>query len=47
MFLVLHIDDGLITARNQYDIDVILKDLNQEFEKVYSPVGMFLGLHIE
>ncbi|KAJ3622463.1 hypothetical protein MTP99_002971 [Tenebrio molitor] len=47
LILAIHIDDGLIAASRQSEIDKLLQELHQEFEITSNPVGTYLGLQIK
>jgi hypothetical protein len=47
LILAIHIDDGLIAASRQSEIDKLLQELYQEFEITSNPVGTYLGLQIK
>ena len=46
LLLALYVDDGLVTAQNESDMQQFLSELSLEFSVTVSPASCFLGLQI-
>lgn len=47
VIIALHVDDGLVAADDENQIDELINQLNEQFEVKASGVGCFLGIQIE
>lgn len=47
LIVALYVDDGLVVADHQEDIDKLLEQLRKEFEITSSPLSTFLGVEIK
>ena len=47
LILALYVDDGLIVAKNKREIDVLLMQLQREFNVKIGDLSLFLGIQVE
>lgn len=46
LIIAIYVDDGLIAAENQKELDMLLKELNKTFKISSSPLHYYLGMEI-